>query len=123
MKLPVRSSLLFVTSLVMTGMIILIPLDYQLALRWPADEAGLQLIALTGGMAGGSFIVGSLVSRLGRARIFPIIGGCVGILICVFIWLHLNHGAQLLGAAWLVVGLVVAWLMRRGRPGSVETSA
>jgi hypothetical protein len=39
----------------------------------------------------------------------------LGILICVFIWLHLNHGAQLLGAGWLGVGLVVAWAMRRNR--------
>jgi putrescine importer len=39
----------------------------------------------------------------------------LGILICAFIWLHLNHGAQLLGAAWLAVGLAVAWAMRRSR--------
>ncbi len=39
----------------------------------------------------------------------------LGILICAFIWLHLNHGAQLLGAAWLAVGLAVAWAMRHGR--------
>jgi amino acid transporter len=39
----------------------------------------------------------------------------LGILICAFIWLHLNHGAQLLGAAWLAVGLAVAWAMRRRR--------
>jgi Na+/melibiose symporter-like transporter len=81
----ISNILLFITSLAMTGMIIIVPLDYQLAQRWPADEAGLQLIALTGGMAGGSFIVGSLVSRLGRARVFPIIGACVTALVCTLI--------------------------------------
>jgi putrescine importer len=54
--------------------------------------------------------------------LLPALIPALGILICVFIWLHLNHGAQVLGAAWLAVGLVVAWLMRRSRrPGSVET--
>jgi amino acid transporter len=54
--------------------------------------------------------------------LLPALIPALGILICVFIWLHLNHGAQLLGAAWLAVGLVVAWLMRRSRrPSSVET--
>jgi EmrB/QacA subfamily drug resistance transporter len=77
--------LLFVASLAMTGMIIIVPLDYQLAQQWPADEAGLQLIALTGGMAGGSFVVGSLVSRLGRARAFPIIGAAATALVCTVI--------------------------------------
>jgi EmrB/QacA subfamily drug resistance transporter len=81
----ISNLLLFITSLSMTGMIIIVPLDYQLAQKWPADEAGLQLIALTGGMAGGSFIVGSLISRLGRARIFPIVGGCVTALVCALI--------------------------------------
>jgi amino acid transporter len=54
--------------------------------------------------------------------LLPALIPALGILICVFIWLHLNHGAQLLGAAWLAIGLVVAWLMRRSRrPSSVET--
>jgi amino acid transporter len=35
-----------------------------------------------------------------------------GFLVCGFIWLHLTHAAQLLGAAWMAVGLVVAFLMR-----------
>ena len=55
--------------------------------------------------------------------LLPALIPALGILICIFIWLHLNHSAQVLGAAWLAVGLVVAWLMRRSRrPGSTETS-
>jgi amino acid transporter len=41
----------------------------------------------------------------------------LGILICAFIWFHLNHSAQILGAAWLVVGLLVAACMRKVRRG------
>jgi putrescine importer len=56
--------------------------------------------------------------------LLPALMPALGILICVFIWLHLNHGAQLLGAAWLAVGLMVALLMRRSRrAGSMETGA
>ena len=76
---------LFLPSMAMTAMVIIVPLDYQLVLRWTADEAGLQLIALTGGMAIGSFVAGSLVSRLGRARVFPIIGGGTTVLVCVLV--------------------------------------
>jgi putrescine importer len=35
-----------------------------------------------------------------------------GFLVCGFIWLHLTHAAQMLGAAWMAVGLVIAFLMR-----------
>ena len=41
----------------------------------------------------------------------------LGILICAFIWFHLNHSAQILGAAWLLVGLLVAACMRKVRRG------
>src|SRR5882762_10181405 len=34
----------------------------------------------------------------------PILIPAVGILVCGFIWIHLNHGAQLLGFAWMCVG-------------------
>jgi putrescine importer len=37
----------------------------------------------------------------------------LGFLVCGFIWLNLTHAAQLLGAAWLVVGLLVYAVMRR----------
>jgi putrescine importer len=38
----------------------------------------------------------------------------LGFLICGFIWLHLTRDAQMLGAAWIGVGLVVYGVMRRG---------
>lgn len=76
---------LFAPSMVMTALIIMIPLYYQIVLRRSAEDAGLQLIALTGGMALGSFIVGSAISRFGRARIFPIVGGIVGASLCLLI--------------------------------------
>jgi len=76
---------LFAPSMVMTALIIIIPLYYQIVLRRSADTAGLQLIALTGGMAFGSFIVGSCIAKFGRARIFPIIGALVAASVCLLI--------------------------------------
>ncbi len=66
---------LFAPSMVMTALIIIIPLYYQIVLKWSAEQAGVRLIALTAGLAIGGFFVGSAVSRFGRAKIFPLIGG------------------------------------------------
>jgi hypothetical protein len=76
---------LFAPSMVMTALIIMVPLYYQIVLKWSADYAGVQLIALTGGMAIGSFFVGSAVSRWGRAKMYPIIGGLVSTILCLLI--------------------------------------
>jgi amino acid transporter len=54
--------------------------------------------------------------------LFPALIPLLGILICVFIWLHLNHSSQILGTAWLVIGLAVHWVMHRNRRiGQAET--
>jgi len=37
----------------------------------------------------------------------------LGFLVSAFIWLNLNHSAQYLGAAWIVVGLLLYFVMRR----------
>lgn len=35
-----------------------------------------------------------------------------GIVVCLFIWLHLGRNAQMLGFAWMAVGLVLYWSRR-----------
>ena len=79
---------LFAPSMVMTALIIILPLYYQLVLRRPADTAGMHLIALTGGMAIGSFIVGSLISRIGHPKIFPLVAGISAAALCLLIALR-----------------------------------
>jgi amino acid transporter len=37
----------------------------------------------------------------------------LGLLVSGFIWLNLNHSAQLLGIAWIVIGLLLYFVMRR----------
>ena len=76
---------LFAPSMVMTALIIIIPLYFQIVLKWSAEDAGDRLIALTAGLGIGGFFVGSAVSRFGRAKIFPIIGGLLGTGLCLMI--------------------------------------
>jgi putrescine importer len=42
----------------------------------------------------------------------PLLIPALGILVCVFIWIHLSHNAQILGVLWIGVGLIVAWFMK-----------
>ena len=34
-----------------------------------------------------------------------------------FIWLNLNHRAQLLGVAWIAIGIALSYIMRRAGAG------
>ena len=42
-----------------------------------------------------------------------------GLLVCIFIWLNLNLDAKLLGSAWLAVGLLLYFVMRKRKPRTV----
>ena len=47
----------------------------------------------------------------------------VGLLVCAFIWLNLNHSAQLLGTLWIAVGLLLYFLMHKKiSPGTVTAA-
>jgi putrescine importer len=41
----------------------------------------------------------------------------LGFVVSAFIWLNLNHRAQYLGAAWIAVGLILYFIMRRAGAG------
>jgi amino acid transporter len=44
---------------------------------------------------------------------FAVLSPLCGILVCTFIWFNLNLNAKLLGAAWIVVGLILYLVMRQ----------
>lgn len=44
---------------------------------------------------------------------FAALSPLCGILVCTFIWLNLNLNAKLLGAAWIIVGLILYFIMRK----------
>jgi EmrB/QacA subfamily drug resistance transporter len=81
----VASFISFLNSMAMIALVVLIPINYQLAAGISANEAGTRLIPMTAGTVLGSFIAGQLVSRMGRYRIFPIIGSSVMTLACLAI--------------------------------------
>jgi hypothetical protein len=83
-----------INAFVMTSVIVLVPLNYQLVAGLSANAAGARLIPLTVLMAVASFVVGSLVSWLGRPRIFPIIG-MAGMMVACFAIAHIGLGHSL----------------------------
>jgi EmrB/QacA subfamily drug resistance transporter len=78
----VASVISFSMSMVMIALIILVPLDFELAGGMSPNEAGIHLIPMTGGTVLGSFIAGQLVSRTGHYRIFPILGAAAMAVLC-----------------------------------------
>lgn len=44
---------------------------------------------------------------------FAALSPLCGIIVCTFIWLNLNLNAKLLGAAWIIVGLILYFIMRK----------
>jgi EmrB/QacA subfamily drug resistance transporter len=94
--------------IVMTALIILVPLNYQLVAGLSPDEVGLRLMPLTVGSVVGSATAGSLISRTGRYRIFPLAGSAMATLTCAAIgYVGLGHSLafdvvalSLLGIAW-----------------------
>jgi EmrB/QacA subfamily drug resistance transporter len=83
-----------INAFVMTSVIVLVPLDYQLVAGLSANAAGARLIPLTVLMAIASFVVGSLVSWLGRPRIFPMIG-MTGMMVACFAIAYTGLGHSL----------------------------
>ncbi len=59
------------------GLVIHIPLAFQLMAGLSAKDAGLRMIAITIGSVSGSFVGGQLVSKLGRYRIMPVVGAAL----------------------------------------------
>ncbi|MBX6372769.1 MAG: MFS transporter [Acetobacteraceae bacterium] len=73
----------FCSSMVSVGLVVLIPLNYQLLVGLSANESGMRLIAMTLGTVTGSFLAGQMVTRFGRYRAFPLFGSSVAAVVCV----------------------------------------
>ncbi|HUB97801.1 MAG TPA: MDR family MFS transporter [Stellaceae bacterium] len=93
---------------VMTALLVLIPLNYQLGAGLPPDQIGTLLIPLTVGSVVGSAASGALISRTGRYRIYPVAGSSIAAVTCAAIG-YIGLGRSLvfdtvatgiLGLAW-----------------------
>ena len=103
----VASAITFLALMVMLGLLVLMPLDYQLAGRLPADAAGLRMLPITCGTVLGSFAAGRRMSRTGRYRVFPLIGTAMAVLGCVLL-AECGLGRSLLADALITAALGLA---------------
>jgi EmrB/QacA subfamily drug resistance transporter len=108
---PVFSVSILITlfvQIIMTALVILVPLNYELVAGLPPDQTGFHLAPLTVGSVVGSAGAGALISRLGRYRIFPIAGNLVAAVTCGAIWrIGLGHSFIFDFAAMSILG--IAW--------------
>jgi EmrB/QacA subfamily drug resistance transporter len=102
---------MFITLLVqivMTALVILVPLNYELVTGLAPDQTGFRLVPLTVGSVVGSASAGWLISHIGRYRIFPIAGSIVAAAACGAICLvGLGHSLLFDVVALSVLG--IAW--------------
>lgn len=88
------------------GLVIHIPLAFQLVAGLSAGDAGLRMIALTIGSVSGSFAGGQLVARLGRYRFIPLTGAALAAMMCFLIaQVGLGHRLGFDLGATLLLGL------------------
>jgi EmrB/QacA subfamily drug resistance transporter len=98
--------------IVMFGAIIFLPEYQQLVRGDSATKSGLMLLPLVMGVMGGSLTSGRLISKLGRYRMFPIIGSAL-LIISFFLFSHIavatNRG--IIGLWMVVLGVGVGLIM------------
>jgi EmrB/QacA subfamily drug resistance transporter len=73
----IASSIGFVIGLAMFGAIIFIPLFLQLVYGVSPTSSGLRMLPLMGGLLTASILSGRAISRIGRYKVFPIVGTAV----------------------------------------------
>jgi EmrB/QacA subfamily drug resistance transporter len=109
----VSSALMFMLGLVMFGAIIFLPVYLQLVHGATATASGLLLVPMMAGVLVSSIGSGRLVVRLGRYRIFPIIGTSL-MTFGMFLLTHLQVDTSYLvfGAFITVLGLGMGLCMQ-----------
>lgn len=83
----VSSLMSLLMGIAMFASILYIPLYQQLVRGYSPTESGLLMLPLVGGILGTSIIIGRLITKIGRYKIFPIIGNIV---LALGLWLFSN---------------------------------
>jgi len=109
----VASAITFLLGLALFGAVVYLPEYLQVVQGASAIRSGLQLIPLTLGIVIASAGSGQLVSRIGRYKVFPVVGAT---LLTVGFWLltHIQVGTStaVLSGWMLVVGLGIGCIMQ-----------
>lgn len=108
----VTSILSLLVGVVMFGALIFLP-EYQQIVRGDsAIKSGLMLLPLVVGIMSASITSGRLISKLGRYRIFPIIGTAIlPIAFWFFSHISVDTSRVLLGAWMLLLGVGIGFVM------------
>lgn len=109
----VSSLLSLLSGAVMFGAMVFIPEYQQIVRGYSATESGLLMLPLIGGMLVTMIFSGRAMSRLGKYRVFPIVGTAVTTL-GLWLFSHIAlHTSQLTLSWWmLVLGLGVGTYMQ-----------
>jgi EmrB/QacA subfamily drug resistance transporter len=99
----VSGSVSFIIGMAMFGAIMYLPLYLQLVGGSSATNSGLLMLPLMGGLLTASIFSGSLITRTGKYRGFPIAGTLIAALGMYLLSTMGVHTAQPLAMAWMAV--------------------
>ncbi|MBO0886870.1 MAG: MFS transporter, partial [Acidimicrobiales bacterium] len=109
----VANSLTFLMAALMFGATIYLPVYFQLVQGVSAARSGLLILPLVGGMVVSSIVSGTLVTRLGRYKVFPVMGT---VMMSLGMWLLTHLGVHTsftrIGAYMAVAGLGMGMIMQ-----------
>src|SRR3954464_4611194 len=109
----VASSLGFVIGLAMFGAIIFIPLFLQLVYGVSPTSSGLRMLPMMAGLLTASILSGRAISRIGRYKIFPVVGTAVTTLgLFLLSRLEVETAPWLASVYMLVVGIGIGLVMQ-----------
>jgi EmrB/QacA subfamily drug resistance transporter len=103
----------FLVGFAMFGAITFLPLYQQIVQGASATNSGLLLLPMMGGLLVTSLVVGRAITRTGRYRIFPIIGGVLMIAAMLLLSQLDAHTSKLTSGLFMaVLGLALGCLMQ-----------
>ncbi len=107
------SGIAFLVGFMMFGSIIFLPLYLQVVDGASATSSGLQLVPLMGGVVTASITSGRLISRLGRYKVFPIIGTMLAVVALVLLSrLAVDTSRLVISAEMALLGLGIGSVMQ-----------
>ncbi len=109
----VASALSLVMGLIMLGTIIFLPVYQQIVKGYSPTASGLYLLPFVGGILVASIVSGILISKIGKYKIFPIIGTIL-VVLGLYLFSHVTPTtSQISLSIWMVItGLGMGMFMQ-----------
>ncbi|RKP56503.1 MDR family MFS transporter [Pararobbsia silviterrae] len=103
----------FIVGIAMFGSITFLPLYLQVAKGASPTGAGLQLLPMMGGIIFASIVSGRIISKIGRYRMFPIVGTAVmSVALGLMSTIRLDTPLRVLDGYMLILGLGLGMVMQ-----------